>query len=80
MLSYTDAIEAGSNKSALQQCNKVLKKYPGSDLVKARLCSSLWQQYAYLTRLIGFLLVYTGTEGLSMLPHEQDRGVPSAVR
>ncbi|KAI5121380.1 hypothetical protein M0805_001193 [Coniferiporia weirii] len=30
-----DAIDAGSNKSALQQCNKVLKKFPSSNLVKA---------------------------------------------
>ncbi|PAV24074.1 actin cytoskeleton organization [Pyrrhoderma noxium] len=30
-----DAVDSGSNKSALQQCNKVLKKYPSLVIVKA---------------------------------------------
>ncbi|KLO04672.1 actin cytoskeleton organization protein [Schizopora paradoxa] len=30
-----DALDTGSNKSALQTCNKVLKKYPTLDIVKA---------------------------------------------
>lgn len=30
-----DAIDTGSNKSAIVACNKVLKKYPKNDLVKA---------------------------------------------
>ncbi|KAL5489723.1 MDM20 [Sanghuangporus weigelae] len=30
-----DAVDSGSNKLAVQQCNKVLKKYPNLDVVKA---------------------------------------------
>ena len=30
----SDAIDTGSNKSALLACNKLLKKYPKNDLLK----------------------------------------------
>lgn len=31
---HTDAIDTGSNKSAIVACNKLLKKQPQNDLVK----------------------------------------------
>lgn len=34
---FEDALDTGSNKSALLSCNKLLKKYPKSDLLKVRL-------------------------------------------
>lgn len=30
----TDALDTGSNKSALVSCNKLLKKYPQNELIK----------------------------------------------
>lgn len=31
---HKDALDANANKSAIQQCNKVLKKYPDNELAK----------------------------------------------
>lgn len=33
-LSATDALDTGSNKSAIVTCNKLLKKYPRNELIK----------------------------------------------
>lgn len=33
----SDALDIGSNKSALVACNKILKKHPKNELVKVRL-------------------------------------------
>lgn len=35
-ISSLDALDTGSNKSAIVSCNKLLKKHPKSDLVKVR--------------------------------------------
>lgn len=53
--SFIDAIDTGSNKSAIVACNKLLKKQPKNDLIKVCMtCSAniyLRLQYALLSRL-----------------------------
>lgn len=45
---HKDALDANANKSAIQQCNKVLKKYPDNELAKVCAMCAL--------RMVGLML------------------------
>lgn len=48
---HKDALDANANKSAIQQCNKVLKKYPDNELAK------VWAVYHDLM-MVGWAYVF----------------------
>ena len=66
-----DAVDSGSNKLAVQQCNKVLKKYPNLDVVKVNTVAPVVNVQANRD---------SGLESAGNRAHEQNRGMPPNLR